>query len=40
MLTEYGYLIKTLKSLGYERTTTSGWVRKGEQYIFSSFKQL
>ncbi|MEA3489644.1 MAG: DUF6036 family nucleotidyltransferase [Candidatus Omnitrophota bacterium] len=37
-LSEYSYLIKTLGDLGYEQITGSGWVRKGEQYIFDLFR--
>ena len=30
---EYKYLIKTLKDLGYQQTTESGWKKKGDIYI-------
>ncbi len=35
---EYVYLVKTLKELGYEQKTGSGWSRKGESYIFDLFR--
>ncbi len=38
ILDEYDYLIKVLKKLGYERTTSSGWRRRGELYIFDLFR--
>lgn len=31
---EYKYLIKISKDLGYQQTTGSGWQRKGEEFIF------
>ena len=34
---EYKYLIKTLKDLGYQQTTGSGWQKKGDIYIFDLF---
>lgn len=34
---EYHYLIRTLKKLGYERVTQSGWQRKGEIFQFDIF---
>ena len=37
--TEYRYLIKTLKSLGYQQITGSGWQRKGDLFIFDLFQE-
>jgi len=34
---EYKYIIKTLKDLGYQQTTASGWQKKGDIYIFDLF---
>lgn len=34
---EYNYLTKTLKNLGYQQTTGSGWKKKEEIYIFDLF---
>ncbi len=34
---EYGYLLKTLKSLGYRQVTGWGWSRKDEPFIFDLF---
>ena len=34
---EYGYLVKTLKSLGYHQVTGWGWSREGEPFIFDLF---
>lgn len=34
---EYKYLIKTLKDLGYQQTTESGWKKRGDVYIFDLF---
>jgi hypothetical protein len=36
-LSEYKYLIRTLKDLGYQQTTGSGWRKKGEIFIFDFF---
>ena len=35
--TEYKYLIKTIKDLGYQRKTVSGWLRQEDKYIFDIF---
>ena len=35
---EYVYLIKTLKQLGYQSTSGSGWQRPGEDFIFDLFR--
>ena len=35
---EYDYLIKTLKQLGYQSASGSGWQRPGEPFIFDLFK--
>ena len=35
---EYDYLIKTLKQLGYQSTSGSGWQRPGEAFIFDLFR--
>lgn len=35
--TEYRYLIRMLKDLGYEQTTGSGWRKKGDIFIFDLF---
>ena len=35
--TDYRYLTKTLKSLGYRQTTGSGWAKTGDIYIFDLF---
>lgn len=35
---EYTYLIKILKDLGYEQKTGSGWQKKGEQFRFDMFQ--
>lgn len=37
-LTEYNYLIRTLKDLGYEPTTASGWRKPGELFQFDIFR--
>ena len=34
---EYEYLIKILKDLGYQKTTGSSWKREGDIYIFDIF---
>ncbi len=34
---EYKYLIKVLKDLGYEQTTGSGWQNKGDVFIYDIF---
>lgn len=34
---EYKYLIKTLKDLGYEQTTASGWQKKGDVFRYDIF---
>ena len=34
---EYGYLIRTLKDLGYKQVTGPGWSR-GDKYIFDLFR--
>lgn len=34
---EHKYLIKVLKDLGYEQTTTSGWQKKGDVFIYDLF---
>ncbi|MDX2511466.1 MAG: hypothetical protein QNK25_05400 [Desulfobacterales bacterium] len=34
---EYKYLIKTIKDLGYKNTTGWGWSRKGDMFIFDLF---
>ncbi len=35
---EYKYLLKTLKDLGYEQKTGSGWQRKEDVFIFDLFQ--
>jgi hypothetical protein len=35
---EYDYLIKTLKQLGYQQTSGSGWQRPGEAFVFDLFR--
>lgn len=35
--TEYRYLIRILKDLGYQQITGSGWQRKGDLFIFDLF---
>ena len=35
---EYAYLIKILKTLGYEQVTGSGWRRKGDLFRFDLFE--
>ncbi len=35
---EHGYLIKVLKTLGYEQVTGSGWQRKGDIFRFDLFE--
>lgn len=35
---EYGYLIKVLKTLGYENVTGNGWQRKGGIFRFDLFE--
>lgn len=35
--TEYKYLIKTIKDLGYQQKTVSGWLRQEDKYIFDIF---
>ncbi len=35
---EHRYLTKVLKDLGYQRTTGSGWAKKGDLYIFDLFQ--
>ena len=37
VLTEYDYLIRNLKKIGYEKVTQSGWQRKGEIFQFDIF---
>jgi len=34
---EHKYLIKILKDLAYEQTTTSGWQKKGDVFIYDLF---
>jgi len=34
---EYRYLIRTLKDLGYQKKTGSGWQTKGDLFIFDLF---
>jgi hypothetical protein len=34
---EYRYLIRTLKDLGYQQKTGSGWQKKGDLFIFDLF---
>ncbi len=34
---EYKYLIKVLKDLGYEQKTGSGWQKKGDVFIYDIF---
>ncbi len=34
---EYKYLIKILKDLGYEQTINSGWQKKGDIFIYDIF---
>ena len=36
--TEYTYLIKVLRDLGYEQKTGSGWQKKGGIFIFDIFQ--
>ena len=38
-LKEYEYLISTLRDLGYEPTTASGWKRTGEIFQFDIFRE-
>ena len=35
--TEYRYLTKQLKALGYKQTAGSGWMRQGEDFRFDIF---
>ncbi len=35
---EHDYLLKTLKQLGYEQTSHSGWHRQGDSFIFDLFR--
>lgn len=35
---EHDYLLKTLKQLGYEQTTQSGWQRQGDSFRFDLFR--
>lgn len=35
---EYGYLIKVLKTLGYEQVAGNGWQRKGDIFRFDLFE--
>lgn len=35
---EYSYLIKVLKTLGYEQVTGNGWQRKGDIFRFDLFE--
>jgi len=35
--TEYRYLIKTLKDLGYQQQTGSGWHKSGDLFVFDLF---
>jgi len=37
VVTEYNYLIRNLRDMGYERVTQSGWQRKGEIFQFDIF---
>jgi hypothetical protein len=37
ILSEYDYLLKLLKTLGYEQTTQSGWQRQGDIFRFDIF---
>lgn len=34
---EYKYLVRILKDLGYQKTTGSGWQKKGDLFIFDMF---
>jgi len=34
---EYRYLVKTLKELGYQQPTGSGWHKKGDLFVFDLF---
>ena len=34
---EYRYLVKQMKALGYKKTTGSGWTRQGEDFRFDIF---
>jgi hypothetical protein len=36
--TEYDYLLKMLKQLGYEQTTQSGWQRPGDIFRYDIFR--
>jgi hypothetical protein len=36
--TDYKYLTKDLKDLGYKQTTGSGWAKTGDVFIFDLFK--
>jgi len=38
VLTEYNYLTRNLKQMGYEKVTQSGWQRKGEIFLFDIFR--
>ena len=35
--TEYRYLIKTLKDLGYQQKTGAGWYKSGDLFVFDLF---
>ena len=35
---EYRYLIKTLKDLGYRQSTGSGWQKEGDVFIYDIFQ--
>lgn len=35
--TEYRYLVKTLKDLGYQQQTGAGWHKKGDLFVFDLF---
>ena len=35
---DYRYLVSTLKSLGYESSTASGWKRKDSPFVFDLFR--
>lgn len=37
--TKYKYLIKTIKDLGYQQKTVSGWLRQEDKYIFDIFRE-
>ena len=37
IVSEYRYLIRIIKNLGYRQITGSGWQRRGDQFIFDLF---